>query len=386
MKCRSVRSANVKGKRVLVTAELNVARDRAGRVVDDSRIRAVIPTLKLLQKRRAKIVLATHLGRPGGRVVSALRTKVLAPLLRRALGRQVTALSDCIGPPVEAAVKKMNAGEIVLLENTRFYPGEERNSPSFAKALSRLADVFVLESFGSAHRRHASIVGVGKYLPSYAGLQLCAEVSTLSKVLGQPQRPLVALLGGAKISTKLGIISSLLRRVDNLLLGGALANTILQAQGLQIGRSLSEPAMVRKVKALHLTDPKLHIPVDLVVARPTGRPVIRAAGAVRPGEVISDIGPDTIKLFQNILTTARTVVWNGPMGKYERRPYDGGTKAMGRAVASSRAFSVVGGGETVDALRSQRLLNQVDFISTGGGAMIEFLEGRKLPGVELVRQ
>lgn len=382
MSLRSVRSARVTpGQRVLVTAELNVARDGRGRVVDDTRLRAILPTLNWLIRKRAKVVIATHLGRPNGRRVASLSTQSLTEPLGRALGRQVAWVDDCIGPKVTAAVSELRPGQILLLENTRFYPGEEKNSSRFSRALAGDADLFVLESFGTAHRRHASIVGVAHYLPAFAGLRLVEEITRLQRVLRHPRRPFIVLLGGAKISSKLGLIARLLPRVDALLLGGALANTILQAQGIQIGTSLTEPEMLRRVRNLKLTNPKLHIPVDVVVQTRGGRPRVRAVGAVSRGESIFDIGPDTRQLFSRIVMTARTIVWNGPMGLYERPPFHVGTKAVARALARSSAESIVGGGETVDALRSQHLEPRVDFVSTGGGAMLEFLEGKTLPGI-----
>lgn len=385
MKLRSLRSVKLAGKRVLVRAELNVARSPTGKLLDDSRLQAVVPTLRLLRTRRARIIIATHLGRPGGRVDRRFSTKPLAPRLSRLLGAPVKTSHDCVGSAVEYAVATLRPGQVLLLENVRFHPGEERNAAAFSRRLARLADVFVLEAFGAAHRAHASVVGVGRWLPSVAGLRLAEEVAVLSRILTQASRPLVFLIGGAKISSKLGLIVRLLRRSDALLLGGALANTILQAQGLNIGKSLSEPKMVKAVRRLNLTNRQLHLPVDLVVRQANGRSAVRAVGDVGRHESILDIGPDTVELFRTVMKRARTIVWNGPLGKYEQPPYDRGTKALARAIAHSRAFRVVGGGETVDAVRSQHLEKRIDFISTGGGAMIEFLEGRRLPGVELVR-
>ncbi|MBI4089829.1 MAG: phosphoglycerate kinase [Candidatus Kerfeldbacteria bacterium] len=385
MKLRSLRSVKLAGKRVLVRAELNVARSPTGKLLDDSRLQAVVPTLRLLRTRRARIIIATHLGRPGGRVDRRFSTKPLAPRLSRLLGAPVKTSHDCVGSAVEYAVATLRPGQVLLLENVRFHPGEERNTAAFSRRLARLADVFVLEAFGAAHRAHASVVGVGRWLPSVAGLRLAEEVAVLSRILTQASRPLVFLIGGAKISSKLGLIVRLLRRSDALLLGGALANTILQAQGLNIGKSLSEPKMVKAVRRLNLTNRQLHLPVDLVVRQANGRSAVRAVGDVGRHESILDIGPDTVELFRTVMKRARTIVWNGPLGKYEQPPYDRGTKALARAIAHSRAFRVVGGGETVDAVRSQHLEKRIDFISTGGGAMIEFLEGRRLPGVELVR-
>lgn len=386
MKLQSVRKAKVAGKRVLVRAELNVARSSTGRLMDDSRLRAVVPTLRFLRAHRARIIIVTHLGRPAGRVDRRLSTKPLARPLSRLLGVPVKTISSCIGPAVEQAAAQLRNGQVLLLENVRFYPGEERDDRRFSRQLARLADLFVLEAFGSAHRAHASVVGVGQWLPSFAGLRLAEEVNVLSRILTKPARPLVFLVGGAKISSKLGLITRLLRRADAVLLGGALANTMLQAQGLNIGRSLSEPRMVQAVRKLKLTNRQLHIPVDLVVRKANGHSAVRAVGDVGSRESILDIGPDTVDLFNAVIKRARTIVWNGPMGRYEEPPFDRGTRAVARAVARSSAYTVVGGGETADAVHSQRLDRRIDFISTGGGAMVEFLEGRRLPGLELVRR
>jgi phosphoglycerate kinase len=274
---------------------------------------------------------------------------------------------------------------IVLLENTRFNAGDEENKPAFARALAANADIFVLESFGTAHRRHASIVGVARFLPAYAGLRFVKEVDVLSRLIAHPRHPTVAILGGAKISTKLGLITRLLKRYDALLLGGALANVVLKAKGIQIGASLVEPNVLNLVRDLDLANPHLHIPIDVIVRGSGAYATLRPVGRVRKGEAIVDIGPDTVELFAAIIRRAGTVIWNGPMGIYEERPFDRGTLALARTVAASSAFSVVGGGETVDAVRHEHLEQKMNFISTGGGAMMEFLEGKRLPGVEVVK-
>ncbi len=385
MKLRSIRSVSVRGKRVLVRAELNVARNASGRITDDSRLKAVVPTIAWLRSHGARVVIATHLGRPDGKVVKAMSTKTLTRPLSSALRTPVQFVDQSVGPKAETASAALKNGEVLLLENVRFNPGEEKDDASFSHALSLLADIFVLECFGTAHRKHASVVGVGRYLPSYAGFRFEEEVTVLSKVLEHPKRPLVIILGGAKISTKITLIGSILKRADALLLGGALANTILKAKGMQIGASLNEPDMIRLVRVLNLTDTSLHIPVDVMVSAPGSKPHVRAVGGVQHRESILDIGPDTVELFARIIKSAKTIVWNGPMGKFEQRPFDRGTTQIAKVVGRSRAYTVVGGGETVDALERVHALKKVDFVSTGGGAMIEFLEGKHLPGVELVR-
>lgn len=371
---------------MLVRAELNVSLSPQGRILDDSRLTAVIPTLRLLKQRGARIVIATHLGRPDGRVVRTLSTRCLVRSLERALRTRVTFVPESIGPLVERAVERCANGEIVLLENVRFHAEEELDDPGYARRMASLADLEVLECFGTAHRKHASVVGVGRYIPVVAGLRFMEEVKVLSKVMARPKRPLVAVLGGAKISTKMGLIESLLTYVDALLLGGALANTILKAKGLNIGASLNEPTMVRSARLLQLTDTKLHIPVDVMVSGPKVRAATRAVGNVAAHENILDVGPDTVALYGRVLRSAGTIIWNGPMGMFEKKPFDRGTVALARIVARSPGFSVVGGGETVDALERAHVARSIDFISTGGGAMMEFLEGKHLPGVELVRE
>lgn len=385
MKLRSLRSVSVRGKRVLVRAELNVARSASGRITDDSRLRAVVPTIAWLRSHGARVIIATHLGRPDGKVVKSMSTKSLVRPLARALKTKVQFVDQSAGPKALAATRALKNGNVLLLENVRFNPGEEQDSAPYSHALSQLAEVFVLECFGTAHRKHASVVGVGRYLPSYAGFRFEEEVRVLSKVMEHPKRPLVAILGGAKVSTKITLIESMLKRVDALLLGGALANTILKAKGLQIGASKNEPGMIRLIRVLDLTDTTLHIPVDVMVSASGSKPRIRAVGAVQSKESILDIGPDTVELFARAIKGARTIIWNGPMGKFEQRPFDRGTKRIAKYVGAARAYTVVGGGETVEALDAIHASRKIDFISTGGGAMVEFLEGKHLPGVELVR-
>lgn len=386
MKLRSLRSARVNGRRVLVRVEFNVARDHRGRIVDDSRIRAVLPTIRWLRNHGAKVILLTHLGRPNGKRVMRYSTKPLVAPLRRLLGAPIQFSSQVVGRNVERRIARLQPGQVLLLENVRFEPGEEANRVGFSKALARLADGYVLESFGTAHREHASIVGLPRLLPSWAGFRLVEEVSMLSRVLHHPKRPLVVALGGAKVSTKLDLMIRLLPKVDALLLGGALANTMLQAKGIAIGRSVSEPSMVRRLRQFPLTSRKLHIPVDVIVHTRGAKTMPRAVANVQSDEAIYDIGADTVDLFSRVIRSGRTIVWNGPMGYYEKHPYYRGTRRIARAVAAARAFTIVGGGETVDALRSQRLEGKVDFLSTGGGAMLAFLEGKVLPGIRALQE
>lgn len=384
MKLRSVRQAAVRGKRVLLRAGLNVPIDHRGRVSDDARLKRSLPTLRWLIARHAQVVILSHLGRPHGVRVPHFSLTAVGARLEHLLKRRVLTVGDCVGASVEAAVHGLHASQVLLLENVRFHPEEEANDARFARRLARLGDVYVDDAFENAHRAHASMVAITRYLPSSAGLLMLEEVAELSRLTSRPIRPFVAVIGGAKIASKIGLIEKLLPRVDALLLGGALANTILQACGLQVGRSLVEPSMIRAVARLRLVDPKLKLPVDVIVARsanPRAARARRAVGRVRSQEMILDVGPDTVELFRRVLAVARTVVWNGTLGYAEVSAFAHGTNAIARAIASGRGRTVVGGGETVEAVARLKLARQFSFISTGGGAMLEFLEGKVLPGL-----
>ncbi len=385
MKLRTIQEADVAGKRVLVRVDFNVPISN-GKVDDDMRIRAALETIQYLVKQKAKIILLSHLGRPDGTRQGKYRLEPVFDTLRALLsGQSISYVPHCAGEEeAEHAVGALQESQILLLENIRFCEGEETNDPGFIRELARLGDVYVNDAFGSAHRAHASTAGIAATLPSYAGFLLAHEVAELSKLVGAPKRPYVGIIGGAKISTKLGVIKELLKKVDYLLLGGALANTILKAQGLQVGKSLIEETMMEQAKHLPLTDNKLHIPVDVVVAqeaseRAHGRTC--AVANVGENETILDVGPDTINLFQTIIYKAETVVWNGPMGWFELERFSNGTKKIASAVASTKAFSVAGGGETLDAIHGLGLGKRFSFLSSGGGAMLEFLEGKTLPGI-----
>lgn len=385
MNLRSLRGVAVRGKRVLVRTGLNVPLNDRGRIADATRLTASLPTLRWLIQRRAKLILLSHIGRPGGRRVPKLSLMAVSERLAALLHRRVRTLPDCIGPTVERAVASLHAGQVLLLENLRFHPEEEVNDAVFARRLARLGDLYVDDAFENAHRSHASMVAITHYLPSYAGLLLEAEVRQLTRILKRPRRPFVTIIGGAKISTKLGLIRTLLPRVDYLLLGGALANTLLKAQGIQVGKSVIEPTIVRLLRRLPLTNPKLQMPIDVMVASRVAadvRPRRCAVGRVRPGEFILDIGSDTLALYRNVVRAAGTIVWNGPMGYNELPAFSRGTKRLAQAIAASSATSILGGGETIEALRTTNLLKRFSFVSTGGGAMLEFLEGKPLPALK----
>ncbi len=388
MKLRTLRQAQVSGKRVLVRVDFNVPLDpNTGEVADDTRIRAVLPTIEYLTQQGARVILMSHLGRPEGKVVEKLRLDPVARRLSALLGRPVKKAPDCIGPEVERIVAELQPGEVLLLENVRFHPGEEANDPAFAEALARLGDIFVSDAFAAAHRAHASTVGVARFLPAYAGFLMEKEIYYLTKVLEAPERPYVAVIGGAKVSDKLPVLRNLLPRVDRLLVGGGMANTFLKAEGHQVGSSLYEEEQVGAARELLATG-KVLIPVDGVIAERVAADAqtqIIVFGDVPEGWRILDIGPETVRRFQEALRPARTVLWNGPLGVFELAPFAAGTRAIGEFLAGlAGAVRVIGGGETVAAVEKFGLADRFDHVSTGGGATLEFLEGRTLPGIAVL--
>jgi len=382
----TIRDVDVAGKRVLVRVDFNVPME-AGRIVDDSRIRAAIPTITDLVERNARVILMTHLGRPDGQVDEAYRTGPLAERLSQLLQRPVRHLDDSIGPTVEAAVRAMQDGDIVMLENVRFHPGETKNDPVFAKQLAALGDLYVDDAFGAAHRAHASTVGIAQHLPAVAGLLMEREIKTLGRIMVDPPHPLVAIIGGSKISTKIGVVRSLLKQVDRLCIGGAMACTFLKAKGLEMGRSLVEEDQLDVARSL-LASPGLVLPLDAVVAidaRTDVKVETVAIDAVPADMKVLDVGPMTVERFLQTCDGAQAVVWNGPLGVYEVPPFDRGTDALAEGLAGSDAETIIGGGDLVAALQKQHLADRMSFVSTGGGATLEFLEGKLLPGIAVLR-
>lgn len=385
----TIEDLDLKGKRVLVRADFNVPLDDRGRITDDTRLVAVLPTIEHVIAHQGKVILFSHLGRPGGKVVEDLSLDPVAQRLSELLSRPVRKLSDCVGPEVIQAVSDMREGEVILLENLRFHREEEANDKNFARQLARLGDIFINDAFGTAHRAHASTVGVTKFLPSAAGFLLAREIDYLDRVLSNPARPLVAILGGAKVSGKIGVIENLLDKADTLVVGGGMAYTFLVSEGMEVGSSLVETEKVdlareilRKARRQRVS---LLLPTDHLVAdevSPDARTKVVEQAGIPPGWRAVDIGPDTIELFASAIRGARTVVWCGPLGIFEIESFSKGTFAVAELLANSNALTVIGGGDSVAAVRQAGLIDKMAHVSTGGGATLEFLEGKKLPAIE----
>jgi len=384
----SYQGLDLRGQRVLVREDLNVPL-KDGAISDDTRVRAALATLDDLRRRGARVVVMSHLGRPKGRPVPELSLRPVAARLAELLGRPVGFAEDCVGEPAGRAVERMAEGDVVLLENVRFHPGDEANDPGFARDLAALGDVYVNDAFAASHRAHASVVGVAEHLPAYAGLLMLAELEALHRALDQPRRPLVAIVGGAKVSTKADVLRFLLPKVDALLIGGAMANTFFKAQGREVGASFVEDGALDTAREVEQEgDGKLVLPVDAVCARamePGQETAVRPVDAVEAGWMILDVGPDTVDRFGESLRGAGTVVWNGPVGVFEIPEFAAGTRAVGEAVAASGAYSLVGGGDTAAAVEALGLAGRFSHVSTGGGATLEYMEGRELPGVAVLR-
>lgn len=385
MNKKTIRDIDVAGKRVLVRVDFNVPLDKAGRITDDTRIRAVLPTIEYLRNKGAKVILCSHLGRPKGKVAEEFRLTPVAKRLSELLGTTVVKTDDCIGSDAERVAAAMKPGDVILLENLRFHAEEEANDPGFAKQLAALADVYVNDAFGTAHRAHASTEGVTHFLPSVAGFLMERELTFLGKALAEPTRPFVAILGGAKVSDKIGVIENLLPKVDSLIVGGGMANTFLKAQGYEVGASLVEDDKLELARDLRQrAGKKLVLPTDVVVADAFAADAKHrtvAIDQVPAGWRILDIGPRSVRQFTAVLKKARTVVWNGPMGVFEFPTFAAGTVALAKALAKTDATTIIGGGDSAAAVEQAGVSEAMTHISTGGGASLEFLEGRILPGV-----
>lgn len=390
---KTIKDTKVEGKRVFLRVDFNVPMDsKTGTITDDSRIKSTLPTIKYLIDHKARLILCSHLGRPDGKIVEGLRLKPVAERLSQLINLPVAAVSDCIGTEVKKAVANLKNGEILLLENVRFHPEEEANDPIFAQALSDLADLYVDDAFGTAHRAHASTVGVAKYLPAFPGFLMEKELVTLGKILANPEHPFAALLGGAKVSDKIGLIENILNKIDMLLIGGGMAANFLKAKGYDVGLSKVETDKLesaqRIIKYIEQNGVTLFLPLDVVVTdsisnKSKGKSV--PITEIVANQYIVDIGPKTVDLFSRQLNKCRTVFWNGPMGIFELPQFSDGTKAMVKLLANLKATTVVGGGSTAEIVEELKMTEKMTHVSTGGGASLEFLEGKTLPGVAVLQ-
>ena len=393
MAIRAVNQVDVRGKRVFIRDDFNVPQNEKNEITDDTRIVQSLPTIRSVMEAGGKAILASHLGRPKGKRDPTFSLAPVAQRLSQLLGKKVALASDCIGEEVQKQIEGMREGDVLLLENLRFHPEEEKNDENFSKALASLCDVYVNDAFGAAHRAHASTEGMTRYVKIVAaGFLMMKEIESLEKALVNPQKPYVAILGGAKVSDKIGVIENLLNKVTTLLVGGGMAYTFLKAKGFGVGKSLVEENQIGfsltllerakgKVKFLLPSD---HIAAERMDAQ-AKRQIVKNE-MIPPGWVCLDIGPETVKVFSEEIKTAKTIVWNGPMGVFEMEPFSQGTFAIAKAVAKSSAFSIVGGGDSVAAVNKAGVADKISHISTGGGASLEFLEGKKLPGIEALRR
>ncbi len=385
---KTVEDCDVRGKRVLLRVDFNVPLDKeSGAITNDERIRAALPTIRYLLDKDARLIIMSHLGRPKGQVVDSLRLDPVAARLSELLGQPVAKVDDCIGPVAEAAVAALQPGEALLLENVRFHPEEEKNNHEFIKQLAALGDIFVNDAFGTAHRAHASTEGIGHFLPAVAGFLMKKEISALARAGKRPVRPYVAIIGGAKISDKILVIEELMKIADKLIIGGGMANTFLAAQGYDMQASLVEADKVETAKALLAKQAEsgktFLLPQDVVVGKSLedAQGEVKAVDALAPGDMALDIGPATRAAYVAALADAKTIFWNGPMGVFEKDAFAAGTNALAQGVADSSAYTIIGGGDSVAAVEKAGLGDQIDHISTGGGASLVFLEGRMLPGL-----
>ncbi|MGN1002598.1 MAG: phosphoglycerate kinase [Oscillospiraceae bacterium] len=386
---KTVYDIDLKGRKVLLRCDFNVPQDKAtGAITDDKRIRAALPTIQYLLDQNAAVIACSHLGKPKGEVKPALSLAPVAVRLAELLGREVIFAADTIGPDAQAKAAALQPGQIMLLENLRFDKGEEKNDPAFAKALADMAEVYVSDAFGTVHRAHASTAGVAAYLPAVSGLLIQKELEIMGGALENPRRPFVAILGGAKVSDKIGVINNLIEKADTIIIGGGMAYTFLKAQGYNVGTSLLEEDKVdyarEMIEKALSRDVMFLLPVDTVINdkfEDTKEFLTVDSAMIPDGYMGLDIGPKTVRLFSEAIKTAGTVVWNGPMGVFEFEAYAAGTRAIAKALAESDAITIVGGGDSAAAVEQLGFADKMTHISTGGGASLEFLEGRELPGV-----
>ncbi|MCW1927571.1 phosphoglycerate kinase [Bhargavaea beijingensis] len=387
MRKKSINDLDVTGKRVFVRVDFNVPLD-GGHITDDTRIRAALPTIEKLAGSGAKVILASHLGRPKGQVNEDMRLAPAGKRLSELLGKDVRILPESTGDTVKEAVASMQDGDVVLLENVRFHEGEEKNEPELAKQFAELADLYVNDAFGAAHRAHASTAGIAEHLPAASGLLMEKELDVLGKALAEPERPFTAIIGGAKVKDKIGVIDHLLDKVDHLLLGGGLSYTFTKAQGHDVGNSLVEEdkiglakSFIRKAEEKGV---KLHIPTDAVVAsefKADAETKIVRTDSIPEGWMGLDIGPETAAEYADVIRLSKTILWNGPMGVFEMEAFAEGTKTVAQAVAETEGYTIIGGGDSAAAVEKFGLADRMDHVSTGGGASLEFMEGKELPGV-----
>jgi phosphoglycerate kinase len=393
---RRLDSADVQGKRVLVRVDFNVPMSEDHKVTDDTRLKAALPTIETLRKKGAKVILAAHFGRPKGKLDPQQSLQYIVGDLTKLIGVPVQFAQDCVGPKAEEAVAKLKAGDVLLLENTRFHAGEEKNDPETAKALAKLADVYVNDAFSAAHRAHASTEGVAKLVPAYAGKSMERELDHLEAALGNPERPLVAVVGGAKVSTKIAVLKNLVAKADFLVIGGAMANTFLAARGLELGKSLVERDQLDTAREIEAAAAKagctLILPIDAVCAKEfkaNAAHAQRPATQVKADEMILDVGSETVDLAAEAVEKSKTLIWNGPLGAFEIAPFDTSTVELAKYAAKrtkeAGLVSVAGGGDTVAALNHAGVADDFSFVSTAGGAFLEWMEGVKLPGVEALK-
>ena len=393
MAIRTVDQIELKGKRVFIRVDFNIPQDEKGNITDDTRILLSLPTIRFASEAGGKVILASHLGRPKGKRDPKFSLTPVAERLSQLLGKKVDLAPDCIGEEVQKQIGEMKGGEIALLENIRFHPEEEKNEEAFSRALASLCDVYVDDAFGAAHRAHASTEGMTRFVKTVAaGFLMMKEMGSLEKALVSPPKPYVAILGGAKVSDKIGVIQNLLDKVTTLLIGGGMAYTFLKAEGFQVGKSLvEEDQMGFSLNLLEKSKGKIKflLPSDHIAAErmdiQAKREIVKN-DKIPSGWVCLDIGPETVKAFSEEIKLAKTIVWNGPMGVFEMAPFSQGTFAVARAIANSSAFSIVGGGDSVSAVNKAGVADRISHISTGGGASLEFLEGKKLPGIEALRK